>query len=133
MLNAFEKLIKISDIKYADGEARIHVTMDKDHMNGSNTLHGGVISSLLDSACGYAGLSILSQNYNLIAVQLNINFTRVVAEGDLIVTAKVIKPGLQILHIESKLFNNEDVVIAQAQGTWLVQRVQQPQVKNSSV
>ncbi len=122
IFNAFEQLIKVNELEQSDGQAVLHVMVDKDHMNASQTLHGGFIASLLDSASGYAGLSTLSKNYGLIAVQFNVNFVRVASEGELIAEAKVIKSGIQVLHIESVLLDKERVAIACAQGVWLVQR-----------
>lgn len=37
-------------------------------------LHGGLITSIMDSACGYAALSVASEDAEVLAVEFKVNF-----------------------------------------------------------
>jgi len=121
-MNAFETLIKIGTVEQGKGSASITVKVNQQYLNDAQNLHGGFIASILDSVSGYAGMSILPPGYQLIALQLSINFIRVISKGQIQATASVIRSGLQILHIESKLVSDDGITVANACGVWLVQR-----------
>jgi uncharacterized protein (TIGR00369 family) len=121
-MNAFETLIKIGTVEQGKGSASITVKVSQQYLNDAQNLHGGFIASILDSVSGYAGMSILPPGYQLIALQLSINFVRVISKGQIQATASVMRSGLQILHIESKLVNDDGLTVANACGVWLVQR-----------
>ncbi len=82
-MNAFETLIKIGTVEQGKGSASITVKVNQQYLNDAQNLHGGFIASILDSVSGYAGMSILPPGYQLIALQLSINFIRVISKGQI--------------------------------------------------
>lgn len=52
---AFSELTGYRLTGWQDGVARVEVTVDERHINRSGVLHGGMLTTILDAACGYAG------------------------------------------------------------------------------
>ncbi len=124
-MNAFETLIQVNTVQKGQGSASITVKVNQHHLNDAQSIHGGFIASILDSVSGYAGMSTLSFGYKLIGVQLSISFVRVASEGQVIASASVVRSGLQVLHIDSELLDEQGFTIANGRGVWLVQRANQ--------
>lgn len=40
---------------WRDGHAELTLTVEDRHLNRSRVMHGGVLATLIDAACGYAG------------------------------------------------------------------------------
>ena len=121
-MNSFEKLIRVVTIEKGAGVASIGMLADSEHLNGGGAIHGGLIASLLDAACGYAGLSVVPERYSIVAAQFSTSFVRTVRMGELMATARVVRSGIDSLHIVSELTDMNGVILAQGQGVWLVQR-----------
>ncbi len=122
-MNPFEKLIQVTSVESSEGRAVLTTAAHQTHFNDTGTVHGGFIASLLDAASGYAGLSVLPTTHRPVAAQLNVNFIRPVSGGQLRASARVVKQGMQVLHIESDLADAQGTLLAQSVGIWLIQRV----------
>lgn len=56
-------------------------------------IHGGVLGTVLDSACGWAALSLMPADHAVLTVEYKLNLLRP-AEGDRFEgTGRVVKPG----------------------------------------
>ncbi len=51
----FADLIGYRLTAWREGEAEIGLEVDARHMNRSGRLHGGVLATMIDAACGFAG------------------------------------------------------------------------------
>ena len=51
----FADLIGYHLTAWREGEAEIGLEVDARHMNRSGRLHGGVLATVIDAACGFAG------------------------------------------------------------------------------
>ena len=56
-------------------------------------LHGGIIATILDSACGYAAFSLMSADVAVLTVEYKINFLRPAGGDGFVARARVLKPG----------------------------------------
>lgn len=54
-IGAFGRMLGFRVTEWRDGHVRMEMDITPEHLNRSGVLHGGVIASLLDTACGYAG------------------------------------------------------------------------------
>jgi uncharacterized protein (TIGR00369 family) len=54
-------------------------------------LHGGVVTSLADVSCGYAALSVMPEESEVLTVEFKINLIRPAAAKKIIATGQVIK------------------------------------------
>jgi uncharacterized protein (TIGR00369 family) len=56
-------------------------------------IHAGIISTAMDSACGYAAFSLMSAEAAVLTVEYKINFLAPARGEDFIFRAEVVKPG----------------------------------------
>ena len=65
------------------GHATFQIDVDQRHLNRQGSLQGGVAATLLDAACGYAGLAAHEGDAlgNAVTVMLNISYIRKVGTG----------------------------------------------------
>ncbi len=59
-------------------------------------VHAGAIASVLDSACGFAALSVMDEDSDVLAVEFKINFVAPAVGVSLRAVAEVIKSGRTI-------------------------------------
>ena len=59
--------------------------------------HGGVVAALLDSACGYAALSLMAPGAAVLTAEFKINFLAPARPGLLLARGRVVRPGRTLL------------------------------------
>ena len=80
------------------------------HLNPMGVVHGGWVSTLLDSALGCAGQTLCEPGYGSTSVDLRVNFTRPITPktGRLVCEAKVVHPGRQLATVEARVTGEAD-------------------------
>lgn len=76
-IGAFGQLLGFRVVEWRDGYVRMEMDIRPEHLNRSGVLHGGIVSALLDTACGYAG-TWCTKKGNVrwaVTVSLTTNFT----------------------------------------------------------
>ena len=56
-------------------------------------LHGGIITTIADTACGYAAYTLMPAGAEVLSVEFKVNLLRPAAGKSFVATAEVIKPG----------------------------------------
>ena len=56
-------------------------------------LHGGIITTVADSACGYAAYTLMPTNSEVLSIEFKVNLLRPAKGQSFLATAEVIKPG----------------------------------------
>lgn len=70
---------------------------DESHCNPLGTVHGGLVSTLLDSALGCAAHTTLPAGTGYTSIEITVNYLRPVQIGGLLTcTGRVTKPGRQL-------------------------------------
>ncbi len=85
----------LADIRPGWCEIRLPYRADLCQQHGY--FHAGIIATVVDSAAGYAGFSLMPPNASVLSVEFKINL---LAPGDgdlLIATGEVIKPGKNLV------------------------------------
>ena len=86
--------------------------------------HGGLVFSLGDSAAGYAALSVMPVDMEVVTVEMKINLIAP-AKGILIATGRVVKPGKRLVVVTAEVFARPengagpDTQVAALQGTMI--------------
>lgn len=90
------------------------------HLNRTRSLHGGVIATLLDAACGYSGLYSADPDtsQNAVTIMLNISYMSKVDAGHITVTGRVTGSGHRIYFASAELRHESGKLVATAQGTF---------------
>jgi len=85
-------------------------------------VHGGWALTLIDSACGCAGQTLLPAGVGYASVETKGNFSRpILADtGRVRIEGRVIAQGRQILSAEAKVLNKEGKVLAHGTSTLIV-------------
>ena len=101
------------------------------HLNRNGMLHGGIMTILLDVACGYA--ASLSFDSTMIApvltVSLNMAYVAPVGAGRVIATGTVTGGGRKICHANGELRDDNNALIASA--ACVFKRITHPQQAKS--
>ena len=106
------------------GAPRVYLDIDHRHINRGDSLHGGVIATMLEAASGYAvSLSVDGETlYYTSTLSLTVNYLSRVAEGRVVATAKVTGGGKKIVFVDALLSTDAGVPVASATGTFKLYR-----------
>lgn len=104
------------------GRAVFECEPSESHYNPIGTVHGGVISTLLDSALSCAIHTTLPAGSGYTTVELKVNFVRpvVAGTGRLRSEGRVIHVGNRLATAEARLTDADGKLYAHAVGTCLV-------------
>ena len=67
-------------------------------------LHGGILGAALDSACGYAGSTLMAADVGVLSIEYKINFLAPAKGQRFRLVGTVIKPGRTISVVEGQAF-----------------------------
>src|SRR5499427_10915544 len=68
-------------------------------------LHGGVVASLVDVACGYAALSVMPADREVLTVEFKIHFLKPARTDRLIAIGQVVQAGRTLTVCEGSVFD----------------------------
>lgn len=93
--STFNTWLGINVAKVDVGEVELQIQWREEFGQYSGYLHAGIVGTLIDTACGFAGLTVTDSKF--LASNFSVNFLRP-AVGDLFsARARIVKPGrLQI-------------------------------------
>jgi uncharacterized protein (TIGR00369 family) len=69
-----------------------------------NFFHAGVLTSILDSACGYAALTLVAADKEVLTVEFKVNFLKPAATTKIIAIGKVIQSGKTLTVCEGNAY-----------------------------
>ena len=67
-------------------------------------LHGGIVGAALDSACGYAGSTLMPAEAGVLSIEYKINFVAPAKGQRFRMVGTVIKPGRNITVVEGRAY-----------------------------
>ena len=122
--NPFLEHMGIKLLKWSEGYAEFEMPIQTWHMNRQGALQGGVVSTLVDAACSYAGFYSPpgSPEVHGVTITLNVNFVSSTKQGTLIAKAKKIGGGKNIFFSEADVFASDGTLIASGQGSFKYRR-----------
>lgn len=98
---------------------RMEVTVDARHRNYYGCTHGGLLATLIDTACFFAEPLIPSGRV-LATSQLSVNYLRPSAVDDhLVAESKILHLGRRTVHVEVCVHNQRGELIAHGTGALL--------------
>ncbi|CAM1344553.1 PaaI family thioesterase [Tenacibaculum amylolyticum] len=82
--------------------------------------HAGVLTSLMDTACGYAALTTMPKGSDVLSVEFKTNLMRAAKVNTIIATGTVVKTGKTLVFCEGKITDEkEETIFATLQGTMI--------------
>ncbi len=112
----------ITAVAVGDGWARFDLEPAEWHYNPLGSVHGGILSTLADSALGCAIHTKLPAGTGYTSLDLTIKFTRAatVESGLLRCEGKVVTIGRRVATAEARIVDSQDRVVAHAVTTCLL-------------
>lgn len=94
------------------------------HYNPMGGVHGGIVSTLLDSVMGLAVHTQLPVGSLFSTIELNVNFVRPISvkTGPLLAEGKVVHPGSRVATVEARLVDRGGKLYAHSTATCIVLR-----------
>ena len=83
-------------------------------------IHAGISSTIMDSACGYAALTLMPVEARVLTIEFKINLLAPAAGDSFRAIGKVRKPGRSVFVAEAELYassNGTDKLVATMVGT----------------
>ena len=89
-------------------------------------LHAGVVTTIADSACGYAAYSLMPPGSEVLSVEFKVNLLRPAQGATFVTRAEVIKAGRTLTVVRADVFsiagNGDKELVATMQGTMMCLR-----------
>lgn len=123
-LHPMTKTLGIKTVYMGKGTVGLRMIPGPQYSSVNGRVHGGIISTLADTAMGRAAAT--ATGWVCRTVEMNLNYlapafeeTEILAEG------YVIHAGKTIIVVESNVFNNEGRLMANSRGTYIRDRKHQ--------
>jgi 1,4-dihydroxy-2-naphthoyl-CoA hydrolase len=114
----FAELIGIEWISADPDEARARATVRDELLQPFGIVHGGVISSIVESICSYATAgAVYDRGMAAMGQSINVNFMRPISEGAIEVVARARHRGRTTWVWEAEVRDSQDRVCALSQMT----------------
>ena len=104
------------------GQVDITLPFRGDLTQQNGYLHAGVITTIADSACGYAAYSLMPPNSEVLSIEFKINLLRPGKGESFVARAEVIRPGKTVTAVRADVFAvnlGNELLIATLQGTMM--------------
>jgi len=108
-----------------DGVVEASVPLQPSYMQHQQAAHGGLITTLADSAAGFAAISMTPHDREVVTVELKISFLKAARGASLVAKGKVIKSGRQFHFCEAEVWSDA-ILVAKASATMAVVQIEQP-------
>ena len=122
----FNRFLGIVGESAAPGHAVLRLPVRHDHVGDSRrpALHGGVLSSLIDTAGGVAAWSALGPNESVSTVDLRVDYLEPAGLGaPLRAEAELVRKGNRVCHVRIAV-TQEGVLVAEGRGVYNIHRRQ---------
>lgn len=87
----------------APGEVTLELPFRSDLTQQHGFLHAGIVTSVMDSACGYAALSLMERGTGVLSVEFKVNLLAP-ARGDLFrAVGRVVRAGRNVTVVSGEL------------------------------
>ncbi|HYF33455.1 MAG TPA: PaaI family thioesterase [Chitinophagaceae bacterium] len=112
------KTLNASLDKVQNGLVQISSTFNEGLTQQHNFFHAGVVTSIVDSACGYAALTMVPADKEVLTVEFKVNFLKPAATAKLIAVGKVIQSGKTLTVCEGNVYDErEEKLLAKMTAT----------------
>jgi uncharacterized protein (TIGR00369 family) len=104
------------------GEVHITAPYDERFTQQDGFLHAGTVTTLIDSACGYAAYSLMPAGSRVLSVEFKVNLLSPAQGESFRAEGSVIKPGKTLTVCEGKLFalnDGQEKLVAVMQATMI--------------
>lgn len=105
------------------GIVEIALPFRSDLTQQNGYVHAGVLTTIADSACGYAAYTLMPPGSNVLSVEFKVNLLRPAKAAEFVARAEVIKSGRTVTVVRADVFAIDAeagrVLVAAMQGTMM--------------
>lgn len=114
------KTLNAQLIKVEKGQVKITCEFSEALTQQHGFFHAGVATSIVDSACGYAALTMIPENTEVLTVEFKVNFMKPANTDKLVAIGKVLQAGRTLTVCEGYVYDsNEEKLIAKMTATMI--------------
>jgi uncharacterized protein (TIGR00369 family) len=84
-------------VRVEPGEVELELPFREDLTQQHGFLHAGIVTTLIDSACGYAALSLMDAESAVLSVEYKVNLLAPAVGDRMRAVGRVVKPGRTLL------------------------------------
>jgi uncharacterized protein (TIGR00369 family) len=112
----------MSNFQVERGSVSVELGVENRHYNPIGSVHGGVLSTLLDTAAGCAVHSTLAVGERYTSLDLSVKFLRAVTvdSGTLRAVGTVVQRGRRTALAEARLFDEQGRLVAHATSSCMI-------------
>jgi uncharacterized protein (TIGR00369 family) len=94
----------ITIVRLSAGEIELAMPYDEAFTQQHGFVHAGIITTALDSACGYAAFSLMPAEADVLTVEFKTNLLAPARGERFVVRARVVRPGRTLTFCEASAF-----------------------------
>jgi uncharacterized protein (TIGR00369 family) len=113
----YHRFIGINIVSWGEGVSQISFSASNNNLNPYGAMHGGIYYTVCDVAAYLAATSLVPDDKVAVTTDINVSVLSSVSQGNLTVKGSVIKMGKRICFIDSRVFDQNDNLIAIARVT----------------
>lgn len=102
------------------GYCRVECDLEKKHWNPFGTVHGGVYTSLIDTAAYWASYCDIPEDAGYTSLDVQVDMLGVCQNGHLVVEAKRIKVGRSVAKSEAVIKDSQGRIVAHGTSKQLI-------------
>ena len=95
-------------LRVAPGEVEIGVDFDEAFTQQHGYLHAGLVTAMVDTACGYAALSLTEPGAEVLSVEFKLNLLSPAAGRSFVARARVVRAGRNLTVCAGDLYALEE-------------------------
>ncbi len=119
------RLLGMRVCELGTGYSRVELDLENKHHNPFDSIHGGVYSSLIDTAAYWSAYCELEEDAGYTSIDLTVSNLSMIREGTIIVEGKSIKTGKSICLAEARATDGHGRLLAHGTSKLMILRGRQ--------
>lgn len=128
--DSYPHLLGIDLLEAGQGCVRLRMKIDKRHFNGAGVVHGGVLSSLADTAVAFSLMTLVGTGSWMPTVDLNITYIAPIKKSEIFAEGRIVHRGGTIAVGEVEIAEEGGRLLARSRATYLMPKPPAEGVKN---
>jgi uncharacterized protein (TIGR00369 family) len=122
--SGFQRAMGYRLSEWKEGSAVLVMEVGPRHLNRAEVVHGGILASLIDTACGFAGTyaEIPGTQPRVSTLTLNTCFVAPARQGPLRAAGRVRGGGRSIFFAQAEVFDGNGTLVAYGEGSFRFHR-----------
>jgi uncharacterized protein (TIGR00369 family) len=119
---AIMRLIGAELVRVEPGMIEIKLPFRRDLTQQNGYLHAGIVTTIADSACGYAAFSLMPPHSEVLTVEFKVNLLRPAKGKEFVTRSEVVKAGKTLTVVRADVLAVTDQgenLVATMQGTMI--------------